>query len=57
MKKLIAIIALVILALIGGYTIGRHHTIRQAELLEVTDIEYHINFGDEVHTYTFGEEF
>ena len=53
MKKTIAIIALVALALVGGYTIGRQQTIRQAELLDVTDTEYHINFGDEVHTYTF----
>lgn len=56
MKKAIAIIALVVLALIGGYTIGRHNTIHQAELLDITDTEYHINFGGEVHIYTFEEE-
>lgn len=56
MKKVVIIIILVALALIGGYTIGRQHTIRQAELLDITDTEYHINFGDEVHTYTFEEE-
>ena len=54
MKKLIAL-TLIILALIGGYTIGRNRTIRQAELLEVTDAEYYINFGDEIHSYTFEE--
>lgn len=46
---------LVVLALVGGYTIGRHNTIRQAELLDITEGEYHINFGNEVHTYTFEE--
>ena len=55
MKKFIVIIALVALAFVGGYTIGRQQTIRQAELLDITDTEYHINFGDEVHTYTFEE--
>ena len=54
MKKLIAT-TLIAIALVGAYTIGRHHTIRQAELLEVTDTEYYINFGDEVHNYTFEE--
>ena len=56
MKKAIVIITLVVLALIGGYTTGRQHTIRQAELLDITENEYHINFGDEVHTYTFEGE-
>ena len=54
MKKLIAL-ALIILALVGGYTIGRINTIRQAELLEITDTEYYINFGNEIHAYTFEE--
>lgn len=54
MKKLISI-ALIALALIGGYTIGRQQTIRQAELLGVTESEYYLNFGDEVHIYTFEE--
>jgi hypothetical protein len=54
-KKTIAIIALVVLAFVGGYTIGRQQTIRQAELLEITNTEYYINFGDEVHIYTFEE--
>ena len=54
MKKLIIALA-IILALVGGYTIGRQHTIRSVELLDSTDTEYHIGFGDEVHTYTFEE--
>lgn len=53
MKKAIVTIILVALALVGGYTIGRQHTIRQAELLESTDSEYHIGYGDEVHVYTY----
>lgn len=43
----------IILTLLGGYTIGRCHTIRQAELLESTESEYYIGYGDEVHVYTF----
>lgn len=50
---IIITVVLIALALIGGYTIGRQHTIRQAELLKSTDSEYYINFGDEVHAYTF----
>lgn len=53
--KVALIIILVALTLFGGYTIGRHSTIRQAELLDVTNTEYHIGFGDEIHTYTFEE--
>lgn len=51
MKKLIFALT-IILALVGGYIIGRQHTIHTAELLESTDTEYYISFGDEVHTYT-----
>lgn len=51
MKKLILALA-IILALVGGFIIGRQYTIRTAELLESTDTEYHISFGDEVHSYT-----
>ena len=54
MKKLIAII-LVALTFIGGYTIGRQHTIRQAELYDIAEDGYFLNFGDEVHSYTFEE--
>ena len=42
-----------ILVLVLGYAIGRTNTIRQAELLDITDTEYYIGFGDEIHTYTF----
>ena len=47
---------LVVIALVCGYTIGRQHTIRQAELHSIAEDGYHINFGDEVHSYTFEEE-
>ena len=47
------VVAIIVLTLICGYTIGRHNTIRQAELLDITENEYYINFGNEVHTYTF----
>ncbi len=53
MKKVVVVIVLVAFAFVGGYTIGRHNTIRQAELIGITEQEYHINFGNEVHTYTF----
>ncbi len=55
MKKLVSVI-LIAVALIMGYNIGRQQTIQQAELLNVTDSEYYLNFGDEVHIYTFEEE-
>lgn len=53
MKKAISIALVVVLALALGYTMGRTHTIRQAELISVDDHEYHIGFGDQIHTYTF----
>lgn len=55
MKKLVSVI-LIAVALIVGYTIGRQQTIQQAELLNVADSEYYLNFGNEVHIYTFEEE-
>lgn len=55
MKKLVSVI-LIAVALIVGYTIGRQQTIHQAELLNITDSEYYLNFGNEVHIYTFEEE-
>lgn len=54
MKKLISI-TLIALALMCAYTIGRQQTIRQAELCEITNEGYYLNFGDEVHRYTFEE--
>jgi hypothetical protein len=36
-----------------GYMLGKHQTIRQAELIDVNNTEYHIGFGDQIHTYTF----
>lgn len=51
--KAISLVLVVVLALILGYTIGKHQTIRQAELIDANDCEYHIGFGDEIHTYTF----
>ena len=50
-KTLIA----VILAIAVGFIIGRAYTIRQAELLKTTDTEYFINFGNEIHQYTYEE--
>lgn len=51
--KLICYILIAAFALALGYTIGRTQTIHQAELIDVTDTEYHIGFGDEIHAYTF----
>jgi hypothetical protein len=44
-------IALEALALVSGYAIGRQNTIQQAELIEITETEYLIGFGDEIHIY------
>ena len=55
MKKLILALA-IILAFVSGFIVGRQYTIRTAELLESNDTEYHISFGDEVHSYTFDED-
>ena len=55
MKRTIITIILVLTTLVCGYIIGRQDTIRSAELLEVTDTEYYITFGDEVHSYIFEE--
>lgn len=55
MKKTIITLALIALALVGGYTIGRQHTIHQADLCDITETEYFIDFGGEVHTYERGE--
>ena len=45
-------ITLVAVSMVCGYTIGRQHTIRQAELYDITEDGYYINFGNEVHSYT-----
>lgn len=55
MKKVLAVILLIILALAVGYNLGRYNTIRSAELVGVTGTTYRIGFGNEVHTYTFEE--
>lgn len=55
MKALIKATALVLIALMVGFYLGRNSTIKQAELLEVSDEGYFINFGDEVHEYIFEE--
>lgn len=51
--KLICYILIIAFTLTLGYFIGRADTIHQAELIDVTDHEYHIGFGNEIHTYTF----
>ena len=53
MKTIIKAIALTLVALVIGFYIGRNSTIKQAELLEITNDTYYISFGDEVHEYTF----
>lgn len=55
-KAIILTSILVALATVGGYTIGKHNTIKSAELHNITDNGYDISFGDEVHNYTFEEE-
>jgi hypothetical protein len=51
--KALSLALVVVLVLMLGYTMGRSQTIRQAELIDATDTEYHIGFGDEIHAYTF----
>jgi hypothetical protein len=51
--KALSLILIVAFTLALGYTMGRADTIHQAELISVDDHEYHISFGDEIHTYTF----
>ena len=51
--KALSIVLVVALTLTLGYIMGRHQAIRQAELIDTTNHEYHIGFGDEIHTYTF----
>ena len=52
-KTCISFMALILITLLLGIYLGRHITIRQAELLDTTDTGYFINFNGEVHTYTF----
>ena len=51
--KALSIVLVVALTLALGHAMGRHQAVRQAELIDATDHEYHIGFGDEIHTYTF----
>lgn len=55
MKALAKATAIILVSLMVGFYFGRGYTIKQAELLEVSDEGYFINFGDEVHEYTFEE--
>jgi hypothetical protein len=52
MVKKLSIAFVVVLVLAIGYTMGRSQAIHQAELINTTDTEYHIGFGDEIHVYT-----
>lgn len=55
MKALVKATAIMLVTLVVGFYVGRSYTIKQAELLEVSDEGYFINFGDEVHEYIFEE--
>lgn len=52
-KTFISFVLMIIISLSIGYMIGRSSAISQAELLSTTDTGYFINFGHEVHEYTF----
>lgn len=59
MNKLVKVLCYLMLAVflfVGGMSLGRALTIRQAELLDTTESEYYIRFGAETHEYTFNEE-
>ena len=53
--SIVITVLLVAFALVGGYTIGRQHTIRQASLYNVADDGYELIFGKDIHNYTFEE--
>ena len=48
---MLAVVFAIVIALILGICIGRYHTIYQAQLVEITDDSYYINFGNELHQY------
>lgn len=50
---MLAVVFAIVIALILGICIGRYHTIYQAQLVEITDDSYCINFGNEVHQYIY----
>lgn len=51
MKKLIAI-ALIIVAFVGGYAVGRHNTIISASLYNIADDgSYQLEFNGQIHEY------
>lgn len=54
-KHSYAVVFAIVIALILGICIGRYHTIYQAQLVEITDDSYYINFGNEVHQYIYEE--
>ena len=51
--KVFSLFIALVLVFALGYMLGRSQTIRQAELIDVTDHEYQLGFGDEIHAYTF----
>ena len=51
--KAFSLFVALVLVFALGYMLGKHQTIRQAELINATDHEYHISFDGEIHTYTF----
>ena len=55
-KNRLAIVLAIVIALVVGFIVGRVYTIRQAELVETTNNGYFINFGNEVHEYTYEVE-
>ena len=51
MKKLIAI-ALILIAFVGGYAVGRHNTIISASLYDIADDgSYYLEFNGQIHEY------
>lgn len=47
-----AIALTIAISLVIGYFVGRYHTIHQAEIVDITDTEYFIDFGGEIHKYS-----
>lgn len=54
-KSIIFTSVVALITTVGGYTIGKNHTIKSAELHNITSEGYDISYGDEVHNYTFEE--
>ena len=52
MKKIMCA-AIILIVFVAGFAAGRNNAIKSAELYEVTDDGYQINFSGEIHDYIY----